>query len=108
VGKVDKNGILFITDRLKELIKYKGLQVAPAELEAVLLSHEKIADCAVIGIEDEMAGELPRAWVVLKEKGSMSEAEIAKFVEGNVAQHKRLRGGVKVCWFLVFEAGVWG
>ena len=78
------------------LIPPFGSQVAPAELEAVLLSHEKIADCAVIGILDEMAGELPRAWVVLKVPGSMKEEEVAKFVEGKVAQHKRLRAGVKV------------
>ncbi|KAI9016654.1 putative phenylacetyl-CoA ligase [Hyaloraphidium curvatum] len=96
IGKVDANGIIWITDRLKELIKYKGLQVAPAELEAVLLSHDKIADCAVIGIPDEMAGELPKAWVVLKQPGSMSTQEIATFVEGRVAQHKRLRGGVEL------------
>lgn len=68
--------------------------MAPAELEALLLSHPKIADCAVIGIDDEMAGELPRAWVVLKQTGSMAEEEIAKFVEGKLAFHKWLKGGV--------------
>lgn len=73
--------------------------MAPAELEAVLLSHDKIADAAVIGLPDEMAGELPLAWVVLKQAGSMTTAEIAKFVEGSVAQHKRLRGGVRVSGF---------
>lgn len=73
-----------------------GLQVAPAELEAILLGHPKIANCAVIGLPDEMAGEVPKAWVVLREKGGMTADEIQKFVAEKVAQHKRLRGGVKV------------
>jgi acyl-coenzyme A synthetase/AMP-(fatty) acid ligase len=64
---VDEEGYIFVVDRLKELIKYKGMQVAPAEIEGVLLTHPAIADAAVIGIPDEEAGEVPKAFVVLKE-----------------------------------------
>ena len=70
IGYADEDGALFIVDRLKELIKYKGRQVAPAELEAVLLSHPAIADAAVIPSPDDEAGEIPVALVVLKEKAS--------------------------------------
>jgi len=94
IGKVDKNGFYFITDRLKELIKVKGLQVAPAELEAVLLSHPLVADAAVIGIKDERAGEAPKAFVVLKpgvEASAKVSAEITSFVEVKVAPHKKIK-----------------
>ena len=93
-------------DRIKELIKYKGHQVAPAELEALLLSHPSVADAAVIGVPDEAAGELPRAYVVLKPGGARqsggadeleSEAEaVRQFVDGRVNPYMRLRGGVVV------------
>lgn len=89
VGYVDEDGALFIVDRLKELIKYKGRQVAPAELEAVLLSHPSIADTAVIPSPDEFAGEVPIAFVVLKE--SVTAAEIMDFVSERVAPYKRIR-----------------
>ena len=69
IGYADDDGCFFIVDRLKELIKYKGMQVAPAELEAVLLSHPSIADAAVIPIADEECGEVPKAFVVLKATG---------------------------------------
>ncbi|KAJ3191803.1 hypothetical protein HK101_007402 [Irineochytrium annulatum] len=94
VAYMDKHGFFYIVDRIKELIKYKGLQVAPAELEAVLLTHPAIADAAVIPRPDERAGEVPRAYVVLKPNAKATESEIRAFVEGKVAQHKRLRGGV--------------
>lgn len=61
---MDSNGCLYIVDRLKELIKVNGLQVAPAELEGLLLTHPEIADCAVIGIADKRAGERPKAYIV--------------------------------------------
>ena len=67
VVSVDEEGYIFVVDRLKELIKYKGLQVAPAEIEGALLTHPAIADAAVIGIPDEEAGEVPKAFVVLKD-----------------------------------------
>ena len=64
VAVVDEDGWFTIVDRVKELIKYKGFQVAPAELEAILITHPQVADCAVIGIPDDEAGELPKAFVV--------------------------------------------
>jgi 4-coumarate--CoA ligase len=99
VGYIDKNGDLWITDRVKELIKYKGFQVAPAELEGYLADHELIDDVAVVGVEDDDGGEVPRAYVV--RKGGMKavsdgDAEgIAKWLAGKVVSYKRLRGGVR-------------
>lgn len=89
VGYVDSDGYLYIVDRIKELIKYKGLQVAPAELEAVLLSHPQIIDAAVIGRPDEEAGEVPKAFVVLK--GDITPDEIMAYVAARVAPHKKVR-----------------
>ena len=66
MGYVDADGFFFIVDRTKELIKYKGLQVAPAELEALLLTHPAVLDAAVVRKADEEAGEVPKAFVVLK------------------------------------------
>lgn len=89
IGYADEDGALFIVDRLKELIKYKGRQVAPAELEAVLLLHPAVADAAVIPSPDEFAGEIPVAFVVLKENAS--SAEIMEFVSERVAPYKKIR-----------------
>jgi acyl-CoA synthetase (AMP-forming)/AMP-acid ligase II len=86
---VDEEGYIFVVDRLKELIKYKGLQVAPAELEGVLLTHPAIADAAVIGVPDVEAGEVPKAFVMLKE--TISAEAIMQYVAGKVAPHKRIR-----------------
>jgi 4-coumarate--CoA ligase len=89
-----RDGMFYIVDRKKELIKYKGLQVAPAELEALLLSHPDVLDAAVIGIEvDDGTNEVPRAYVVA-DQGKISGKQIAEYVEKRVASHKRLRGGV--------------
>ena len=89
-----RNGLFYIVDRKKELIKYKGLQVAPAELEALLLKHEDILDAAVIGIEtDDGTNEVPRAYVVA-DAGRISGKQIVQYVTANVASHKQLRGGV--------------
>ncbi|KAL8857672.1 MAG: hypothetical protein Q9178_005837 [Gyalolechia marmorata] len=90
----------FIVDRIKELIKVKGLQVAPAELEAHLLTHPAVADCAVISVPDDAAGELPKAFVVksssvgLEEHDRMLVRRIQKHVENHKAKHKWLKGGV--------------
>jgi acyl-CoA synthetase (AMP-forming)/AMP-acid ligase II len=89
IGYIDAEGYLFIVDRIKELIKYKGLQIAPAELEAVLLAHPAVADAAVIGRADEEAGEVPKAFVVLK--GPVSAEELLEFVSEKVAPYKRIR-----------------
>jgi 4-coumarate--CoA ligase len=89
-----RNGLFYIVDRKKELIKYKGMQVAPAEIEALLLSHPDILDAAVIGVETEDGtNEVPRAYVVADQK-KMSAAQIKAFVKGRAASHKQLRGGV--------------
>ena len=94
VGYVDADGFFFIVDRTKELIKYKGLQVAPAELEALLLTHPAVLDCAVIRKDDTEAGEVPKACVVLKaddaSRATTGETLMA-FVAERVAPHKRIR-----------------
>ena len=89
IGYADEDGYFYIVDRVKELIKYKGYQVAPAELEAILVSHPSIGDAAVIPSPDEEAGEVPKAFVVLKE--NISPEEILAFVAGEVAPHKKIR-----------------
>jgi acyl-CoA synthetase (AMP-forming)/AMP-acid ligase II len=85
----DAGGNFFVVDRLKELIKYKGFQVAPAELEAVLLSHPAVADAAVIPSPDEGAGEIPKAFVVLK--GEADADQLMAFVAARVAPYKKVR-----------------
>lgn len=99
VGYLDEQYNFYITDRVKELIKYKGFQVPPAELEGLLASHPKIADVAVIGVyREDIASEVPLAFVVPAggvKPGTELEKEIADWLNAKVAQHKRLRGGVK-------------
>ena len=85
LGYRDTDDHVIISDRLKELIKVKGFQVAPAELEALLLTHPNIQDVAVIGKPDERAGELPRAYVVVKPGETMTEDEVHAFVKGTLA-----------------------
>jgi acyl-CoA synthetase (AMP-forming)/AMP-acid ligase II len=98
VGYQDASGNVYITDRMKELIKYKGFQVAPAELEGVLLTHPAVNDVAVLGVYDEgRATEVPRAYVVVAkgtEPSKRMESEIVAWVRGRVVRHKQLRGGV--------------
>lgn len=89
IGYADAEGHFYIVDRAKELIKYKGFQVAPAELEAMLLTHPAVADAAVIPSPDEEAGEVPKAFVVLK--GAATERELKEFVAARVAPHKKIR-----------------
>ena len=91
IGHIDADGHLFIVDRLKELIKYKGFQVPPAELEALLLTHPAIADAAVVGQDDEAAGEIPVAHVVLRPGAEVTAEEIQAFVAGQVAYYKQIR-----------------
>ncbi len=88
---MDEGGIFQIVDRLKELIKYNGYQVAPAELEGVLLKNPAIADAAVIGVPDEACGEIPKAFVVLKADVVMTPAEVMDFVASHVSPYKRIR-----------------
>lgn len=89
VGYADEDGDFYVVDRVKELIKYKGLQIAPAELEAVLLGHPAVADAAVIPYPDEEAGEVPKALVLLK--GDATPEELMAFVAERVAPYKRIR-----------------
>src|SRR3989440_1455139 len=89
IGYADEDGHFFIVDRVKELIKYKGFQVAPAELEAVLLTHPAIADAAVIPSHDDEAGEVPKAFVVTRH--DTTGEEIMSFVAARVAPHKKIR-----------------
>lgn len=95
IGRFDEDGHLFLVDRCKELIKYKGLQVAPAELESILLSMKEVADAIVIPVPDDEAGEVPRAYVVKRAVATeLKEADVVAFVRAKVSPHKRLRGGV--------------
>lgn len=87
----DKDGFLYVVDRLKELIKYKGLQVAPAELEAILLTHREILDAAVISLPDEEAGQIPMAYVVRSPKSTLKEVDVMTFVSEQVAPYKKVR-----------------
>jgi acyl-CoA synthetase (AMP-forming)/AMP-acid ligase II len=89
VGYVDEDGYFYIVDRVKEMIKYKGLQIAPAELEAVLLTHPAVADAAVIPSPDPEAGEVPKAFVVLK--GAATAEELMDYVAARVAPFKKIR-----------------
>jgi 4-coumarate--CoA ligase len=91
IGHVDADGHLYVVDRLKELIKYKGFQVPPAELEALLLTHPQVADVAVIGVPDDEAGEIPAAYVVLKPDQDVTAEEIQAFVADKVASYKQVR-----------------
>ncbi|MFD9002778.1 4-coumarate--CoA ligase family protein [Streptomyces sp. NPDC059582] len=92
VGHVDADGWLFVVDRVKELIKYKGFQVAPAELEALLLTHPGIADAAVIGAYNDDGNEVPHAYVVRQQAAAdLSEAEVMMYVAERVAPYKRVR-----------------
>jgi 4-coumarate--CoA ligase len=102
VRKVDEEGKswFWIVDRKKELIKVKGLQVAPAELEATLLEHECVADAAVVGVKvGDVGEEAPRAYGVLKGtgkgKGKVGEENLKAWMEGRVGRHKRLEGGIR-------------
>jgi len=91
---VRPDGVFRIVGRLKELIKYKGAAVAPAEVEAVLLAHPSIVDAAVVGVPDADAGQLPRAFVVVAPGATLPAAAVEAWVHARVAPHKRLRGGV--------------
>ncbi|CAL1711280.1 unnamed protein product [Somion occarium] len=98
---MDEDGFYYVLDRLKELIKYKGFQVAPAELEDLLIQHPDIADAGVVGVySEDQATELPRAYIVRKPTSQTDPAALSKevqsWVEGRVARHKYLRGGVVV------------
>uniref|UniRef100_A0A2P2JHG7 4-coumarate--CoA ligase n=1 Tax=Rhizophora mucronata TaxID=61149 RepID=A0A2P2JHG7_RHIMU len=91
IGYNDDDDELFIVDRLKELIKYKGYQVPPAELEAMLLAHPNISDAAVVAMKDELAGEIPVAFVVRSDNSQVTEEEIKQFISKQVVFYKRIK-----------------
>jgi 4-coumarate--CoA ligase len=99
IGYIDKDNNLYITDRFKELIKYNGFQVAPAQLEGLLLGHPAVNDVAVIGIySNQRATELPLAYIVPAKgytAGKELEKEISDWLHHKVAPYKRLRGGIR-------------
>jgi len=92
IGHLDADGYLYIVDRKKDMIKYKGLSIAPAELEAVLVEHPAVLETAVVGVPDEEAGEVPKAFVVLQGDFSYSvtDEELITFVNDKLAGYKRL------------------
>lgn len=95
IAVYDTNGDFYIRDRLKELIKVKGYQVPPAELEEILRAHPKVLDAGVIGIAHAKYGEVPRAFVVRKAGAELSEQDLQEYVAKKVAEYKRLVGGVQ-------------
>ncbi|OWF37342.1 probable 4-coumarate--CoA ligase 5 [Mizuhopecten yessoensis] len=99
IGHYDKEGYFIVSDRMKELIKYKGYQVAPAELEALICTHPMVEDVAVIGVTSEAGeghGEVPRAFVVPKTDCQLTEEDVSKFVQEHLSPYKWLRGGVEL------------
>ncbi|CAK1593362.1 unnamed protein product [Parnassius mnemosyne] len=95
IGYYDEDKYLYIVDRLKELIKYKGYQVPPAEIEAVLLQHKGVRDVGVVGLPHELAGEVPFAFAVLQTGVELTEKELQQFVAERLSNPKHLRGGVR-------------
>ncbi|XP_049836442.1 uncharacterized protein LOC126281486 [Schistocerca gregaria] len=95
IGYYDEDGFFFITDRLKDLIKYRGNHVAPSELEGILLTHPAVKEAAVVGVPHQLDQERPRAYVVLQPDASVTERDLLELVNCEVADFKRLRGGVR-------------
>jgi acyl-CoA synthetase (AMP-forming)/AMP-acid ligase II len=90
IGHVDEDGYTYIVDRKKEMIKYKGFGIAPAEIEALLLEHPAVMDAAVIPVPDPEAGEVPKGFVVLRPGQSVTPDDLIAFVNGRLAGYKRL------------------
>lgn len=91
IAWMDDEGYVFILDRKKEMIKYRGYQIAPAELEAIIMEHAAVKDCAVVGIPEENLGEIPKAFIVKKEGVTLSAEEVMAFVAERVAPYKKIR-----------------
>lgn len=94
LGYYDQDEHFFIVDKLKDLIKFRGDQVSPSELESLLKAHPAVSDAAVIGFPDPEVGELPTAFIVSVNDDDLTEIEIIQYVDENAAPHKKLRGGV--------------
>jgi long-chain acyl-CoA synthetase len=91
LGTMDEKGFFYITGRKKELIKYKGYNIAPRMLEEILYKHPAVLGCAAVGKKDDVAGEIPVAFVLVKEGAKVTAAELMEFVNGQVAPYKKLR-----------------
>jgi len=91
IARMDEEGYFYIVDRLKDTIKYKGYSVFPAEVENVLYMHSLIKECAVIGKPDPVAGEIPKAYVVLKEGTTITKGELIEYCQKRIASYKRIR-----------------
>jgi len=91
IGKMDQDGYFYITDRKKDLIKYKDYSVYPRELEDLLYEHPAVQLCSVVGKLDKASGEIPKAYVVLKENAKATAEELLRFVEEKVAAYKKIR-----------------
>lgn len=92
----NENNLLFVTDRVKELIKVKGYQVPPAELEEIVRSYDEVSDVAVIGVPHHLHGEVPRAYVVPKKGKNVNIEKLDEYVSSKVAHYKRLKGGIEI------------
>ncbi len=91
LARMDEEGYFYIVDRKKEIIIYKGYSIAPAEVEAALYEHPEVRECAVVGVPDDLAGELPKAYVVPREGCSLSEEELIEFCKEKLSPYKRIR-----------------
>ena len=91
LAMIDEEGYFHVLDRKKETIKYKGYTIAPAELEATLYEHPAVRECAVVGKPDAMAGELPKAYVVLKAGRTATAEELIDFCAERISPYKRIR-----------------
>ena len=99
IARMDKEGYFYIVDRIKDMIKYKGHGVYPGEIENVLYLHPAVKECAVVGKPDAFAGEMPKAYVVLKDGCTLSEDELIEFCQRRVAPYKKIRE-VQFVWEL--------
>ena len=91
IARKDDEGYFYLVDRSKDLIKYKGHSVYPREIEDVIYEHSAVKLCAVVGVPDKASGEIPKAFVVLKDDSKASKEEIIQFVKDRVAAYKRIR-----------------
>ncbi|CAG9839696.1 unnamed protein product [Diabrotica balteata] len=96
IGYYNEDNMLYITDRLKELIKVRGFQVAPAELEEIIRDHPSVAEAAVIGIPHPLSGEVPRAYIVPKKDKTVDLEELDQYVSNKVAKYKKIAGGIQI------------
>ncbi len=88
IAKIDEDGYVFIVDRKKDMLLVRGINVYPREIEDVLYTHPKILECAVIGVPDESKGEVPKAFIVIREGETLSEREVRDFCKQNLAVYK--------------------